>query len=52
MSHATFRVCAIAMKNQQVDTSALLANVQIVPDGIGEIIVKPRDGWGDIKVGH
>ena len=51
-SHATFSVCAIAMKNQQVDNSRLLPNVQVVPDGIGEIVAKQRAGWGYIKVGH
>ena len=50
--HASFRVCAIAMKNQQVDKSQLLPNVQIVPDGIGEIVARQRAGWGYIKVGH
>lgn len=47
-----FNVCAIAMKNQQVDKSQLLPNVQIVPDGIGEIVAKQNTGWGYIKVGH
>jgi uncharacterized protein len=51
-AHASFRVCAIAMKNQQVDKSQLLPNVQIVADGIGEIVAKQRAGWGYIKVGH
>jgi intracellular sulfur oxidation DsrE/DsrF family protein len=51
-AHASFRVCAIAMKNQQVDKSQLLPNVQVVPDGIGEIVAKQRAGWGYIKVGH
>ena len=51
-SHATFSVCAIAMKNQKVDQSQLLANVQVVPDGIGELVAKQRAGWGYIKVGH
>jgi hypothetical protein len=50
--HADFRVCAIAMKNQQVDKSQLLPNVEVVPDGIGEIVAKQRAGWGYIKVGH
>jgi hypothetical protein len=52
VAHATFSVCAIAMKNQQVDRSQLLPNVQIVPDGIGELVAKQRAGWGYIKVGH
>ena len=37
-THANFKVCAIAMKNQNVEKSQLLPNVQIVPDGIGEIV--------------
>jgi intracellular sulfur oxidation DsrE/DsrF family protein len=49
---ADFRVCGIAMRNQQLDKSQLLPNVEIVPDGIGEIVGKQRDGWGYIKVGH
>jgi uncharacterized protein len=51
-AHATFSVCAIAMKNQQVDRSQLLPNVEIVPDGIGELVARQRAGWGYIKVGH
>jgi uncharacterized protein len=50
--HASFRVCAIAMKNQQLDKSQLLPNMEIVPDGIGELVAKQRAGWGYIKVGH
>ena len=42
----------MAMKNQQVDKSQLLPNVQVVPDGIGEIVAKQGAGWGYIKVGH
>ena len=51
-AHATFSVCAIAMKNQQVDKGQLLPNVQTVPDGIGEIVARQHAGWGYIKVGH
>ena len=51
-TNAKFNVCAIAMKNQQVEKSQLLPNVQIVPDGIGEIVAKQNAGWGYIKVGH
>jgi intracellular sulfur oxidation DsrE/DsrF family protein len=40
----------MAMKRQQIDASQLLPGVQIVPDGIYEIISKQRDGWGYIKV--
>jgi uncharacterized protein len=51
-ANAKFSVCAIAMKNQQVDKSQLLPNVQIVPDGIGEIVAKQRAGFGYIKVSN
>ena len=51
-AHVSFKVCAIAMKNQSIDKSQLLANVDIVPDGIGEIVSKQKAGWGYIKVMH
>ena len=46
----SFKVCAIALKNQGVDPSQLLPGIQTTPDGIYEIISKQRDGWGYIKV--
>ena len=49
---ATFTVCAIALKNQKIEPSQLLAGVQVVPDGIGEIVARQTAGWGYIKVGH
>src|SRR6185503_10234549 len=50
MKSAKFNVCAIAMKNQQVEKSQLLPGVGTVPDGIGEIVGKQNTGWGYIKV--
>jgi len=50
--HVSFKVCEIAMKNQKIERSQLLPNVGTVPDGIGEIVAKQRDGWGYIKVVH
>jgi len=50
--NVAFRVCAIAMKNQNVDKSQLLPGVETVPDGIYEIISKQGEGWGYIKVAH
>ncbi|MBD0333185.1 MAG: DsrE family protein, partial [Chitinophagaceae bacterium] len=47
--NVSFKVCAVAMKNQNIDKSQLLPGVQIVPDGIYEIITKQRQGWGYIK---
>ncbi|HEX6334770.1 MAG TPA: DsrE family protein [Flavisolibacter sp.] len=46
----TIAVCAVAMKNNNVEKSQLLPGVTIVPDGIYEIIKKQQQGWGYIKV--
>jgi intracellular sulfur oxidation DsrE/DsrF family protein len=47
--HVSFKVCEISMRNQKVDKSELLSGVGTVPDGIGEIVARQRDGWGYIK---
>ena len=51
-SNTTFKVCAFTMKRFNIDASKLVAGVQVVPDGIYEIISKQRAGWGYIKVAH
>jgi len=50
--NVTFKVCAMALKNNSVDKSQLLAGVSTVPDGIHEIVSKQQDHWGYIKVMH
>jgi uncharacterized protein len=50
--HVSFKVCEIAMKNQKIDKGQLLPKVVTVPDGIGEIVARQREGWGYIKVAH
>jgi intracellular sulfur oxidation DsrE/DsrF family protein len=50
--NVSFKICAVAMQNQKIDKSQLLPGIQIVPDGIYEIISKQREGWGYIKVAH
>ena len=45
----SFKVCEVAMKNNQVAKEDLLVGVQTVPDGIYEIITKQSMGWGYIK---
>ncbi len=47
-----FRVCAIALRSNNVDTSQLLPGVQTVPDGRYEIVTKQQENWGYIKVMH
>ena len=50
--NVAFKVCAVAMKNQNVNKNELLEGIYTVPDGIYEIISKQRDGWGYIKAVH
>ena len=50
--NVTFKVCAIALRNNNVDKSQLLPGVQTVPDGIYELVSKQQDHWGYIKVVH
>lgn len=50
--NVTFTVCAIALKNNNVNVSQLLPGVGTVPDGIYEIVSKQQDNWGYIKVMH
>ena len=47
-----FKVCAIALRNNNIDKSQLLAGVETVPDGIYELVSKQQDHWGYIKVMH
>lgn len=44
-----FKVCEVAMKNNNIDKSQLLEGVGTVPDGIYEIVSKQHEGWGYIK---
>jgi len=50
--NVSFKVCQVALKNNNVDRSRILADANTVPDGIYEIMTKQREGWGYIKVGH
>ena len=50
--NVAFKVCAIALKNNSVSQDQLIKEVQTVPDGIHEIVMKQQEGWGYIKVGH
>jgi len=50
--NVSFKVCAIALKNNNVEKTQLLPGVQVVPDGIHEIVMKQQADWGYIKVMH
>jgi len=47
-----FKVCAIALRNNNVDKSQLLPGVETVPDGIYELVSMQQEHWGYIKVMH
>jgi hypothetical protein len=48
----SFKVCAIAMKNNGIEKSQMLPGVEVVPDGIHELVMRQQDNWGYIKVSH
>ncbi len=50
--NVTFKVCAFTMKRNNVTEKDPLPGIQVVPDGIYEIISKQHEGWGYIKVAH
>jgi len=50
--HVAFKVCRVALKNNNIDRGQILPEAQTVPDGIYEILLRQREGWGYIKVGH
>jgi len=47
-----FKVCAIALRNNNIAQSQILSGVETVPDGIYELVSKQQDHWGYIKVMH
>lgn len=49
MKNVKFKVCQVAMKNNNVDRSQLIRGVETVPDGIYEIVLRQHDGWAYIK---
>ena len=50
--NVTFKVCAVALRNNSVAKSQLLPGVDTVPDGIRELVERQQDHWGYIKVVH
>lgn len=50
--NVSFKVCEVALRNNNVSRDQILKEVQTVPDGIYEIISKQHEGWGYIKVVH
>ena len=47
--NVSFKVCEMTMKRHEKTMANLIPGVGIVPDGILEIIMKQKEGWGYIK---
>ena len=52
LKNVSFKVCSETMQRYKVDKSQLLPGVDVVPDGIVEIVEKQGEGWGYIKEAH
>lgn len=50
MKDVSFKVCSMTLKRNNVEKADLLPGVEVVADGIYEIIMKQKEGWGYIKV--
>lgn len=48
----SFKVCAATMKRNNLTAADLIPGVQVVDDGIYEIVKRQQEGWGYIKVAH
>lgn len=44
-----FKVCENTLKQKGIDKKAILSNMQFVPSGIAEIILRQEQGWSYIK---
>jgi uncharacterized protein len=47
-----FKVCAIALRNNNIEKSQVAPGVETVPDGIRELVSRQQEHWGYIKVMH
>jgi uncharacterized protein len=50
--NVSFKVCAVTMKRYNVEATQLLPKVEVVADGIMEIVTKQGEGWAYIKEAH
>lgn len=50
--NVSIKVCAATMKRNKATQTDLVEGVEVVPDGIMEIILKQQQGWGYIKEAH
>jgi intracellular sulfur oxidation DsrE/DsrF family protein len=50
--NVAFKICAITMERYNIEDSELVKGVEVVPDGIIEIVTLQNEGWGYIKESH
>ena len=50
--NVSFKICAGTMNRNKVKEAQLVKGVDVVPDGIVEIVNKQAQGWGYIKEAH
>jgi uncharacterized protein len=50
--NVSFKVCAKSLSRQNISDKELLKGVEIVPDGISEIVTRQSQGWGYIKAAN
>ncbi len=50
--NVTFKVCNGTMLRKNISENMLLPGIDVVPDGILEIVQKQSEGWGYIKESH
>ena len=48
----SFKICSVTMGRYNVEQSDLVSGVEVVADGIIEIVTKQNEGWGYIKESH
>ena len=48
----SFKICAITMDRFNIEDNELVKGVEVVPDGIIEIVTLQNEGWGYIKESH
>ena len=50
--NVSFKICQGTMNRYKVTKDQLVKGVDVVPDGIVELVTKQAEGWGYIKEAH
>lgn len=50
--NVSVKVCKVTMDRYKIDQSQLFKGVEVIPDGILEIVTRQGEGWGYIKEAH